>query len=272
MTDGMSAKDYQDLIVEEPITGIYVVRLNRPEKLNALSRGLFQEIDCLCACVERERAVRALVVTGAGRGFCAGADLGDITQLPDSSVPDFMRDQERGAAVIARFKRLPVPVIAAVNGPAAGGGLALALAADVRIASTGASFNVAFVRLGLSGCDVGVSWMLPRIVGFGYASEMMLTGRQVHADEAARIGLVNRVVEPAELLPTAMDLAQVMIANSPTGLKLTKEGLQLNVDAPSIEAAIALENRSQVLASRTEDAAAAMTAFVTKANPVFTGR
>lgn len=264
--------DFQHLLAVEPTTGIWVLTLNRPEKLNALHPELFDELDRLCAVVEQDPSVRVIVLTGAGRGFCAGADLGTITDLPNQTVQEFMAAQESGAGVIARLKGLSVPVIAAVNGAAAGGGLALALAADVRIAAPEARFNVAFVRLGLTGCDVGVSWMLPRIVGLGHASKMMLTGSMVGAEEALRIGLVNEVVDPDSLIARCLELAESMAANSPFGLQLTKEALQLNVDAPSLEAAIALENRNQVLASRTEDALVAMNAFVFKTAPEFTGR
>ncbi|MEV5004005.1 enoyl-CoA hydratase/isomerase family protein [Nocardioides sp. LML1-1-1.1] len=268
----LAAASFEHLLIEEVDGGIVVVTLDRPDKLNALHQGLWDELDLMCAVVEDDPSVRVVILTGAGRGFCAGADLSAITALPDTHVTTFMRFQESGAKVIARVKRLPVPVIAAVNGAAAGGGLALALAADVRIASQQARFNVAFIRLGISGCDVGVSWLLPRVVGLGHASELMLTGRLIDADEAARIGLANRVVEADELLPAARALATEMAANSPFALQLTKEGLQVNIDAGSIEAAIALENRNQVLASRTEDARIAMRAFVTKTAPVFTGR
>lgn len=263
---------FQHLLAQEEEPGIWRVTLNRPEKLNALHDELFDELDALCAVVERDPEVRVLVLTGAGRGFCAGADLATIRALPDDSVPGFWGRQAAGAAVIARLKNLPVPVVAAVNGPAAGGGLALALACDVRVAAPEARFNVAFVRLGLSGCDVGVSWLLPRVVGYGHASELMLTGRLVDADHAERIGLVNRVVPREELLDAALAIAREMAANSPFGLRLTKEGLQLGVDAPSLEAAIALENRNQVLASRTEDVHAALESFATGAPPRFTGR
>jgi enoyl-CoA hydratase/carnithine racemase len=267
----LTATTFAHLLVEEVEPGIVLVTLNRPDRLNALHDELWDELDLMCARVEQDSTVRVLVITGAGRGFCAGADLATITRLPEDSVTDFMRMQEHGAAVISRVKRLPVPVVAAVNGPAAGGGLALALAADVRIAVPSARFNVAFVRLGLSGCDVGVSWLLPRVVGLGHASELMLTGRLIDADEAARIGLVNRVVDADALLEESRVLAREMAANSPFALKLTKEGLQVNIDAGSIEAAIALENRNQVLASRTHDAVVAMQAFLDKSAPAFTG-
>jgi enoyl-CoA hydratase/carnithine racemase len=165
------------------------------------------------------------------------------------------------------------PMIAAVNGPAAGGGLALALACDIRIAAPEARFNVAFVRLGLSGADVGVSWLLPRVVGLGHASEMMLTGRLVEADEALRIGLVNSVAESNDaLIDTCLEKAAEIARNSPFGLRLTKQVLELAMDAPSLEAAIALENRNQVLASRTEDMGEAVAAFLQKRDPDFHNR
>ena len=268
----LATTTFAHLLVEEAEPGLFVVTLNRPGRLNAIHDELWDELDLLCAVVERDPDVRVVVLTGAGRGFCSGADLDTITALPDWGVTDFLRLQEKGARIVARVKALPVPVVAAVNGPAAGGGLALALAADVRVAAPEARFNVAFVRLGLSGCDVGVSWLLPRIVGLGHASELMLTGRLVGAEDAHRIGLVNRVVPADQLLPAALGLAAEMAANSPFALKLTKEGLQVNVDAGSIEAAIALENRSQVLASRSEDAPVAMAALVARERAVFTGR
>ncbi|MFD2422214.1 enoyl-CoA hydratase/isomerase family protein [Amycolatopsis pigmentata] len=252
----------------EMITGGTVLAtLHRPQRLNALSYDMWSDLARLVDLVDEDAETRVLVITGSGRGFCAGADLDFIDQLPRMRTEEFMRDQEFGAGVIAKLRHLPKPVIAAVNGPAAGGGLAIALAADVRIASPQAKFNVAFVRLGLSGCDVGVSWLLPRVVGLGHASELMLSGRLIDAAEACRIGLVNRVSE--DLPADAAALAAEFAANSPFGLRLTKQVLQLNVDAPSMEAAIELENRNQVLASRTDDMAEAVAAFRERRTPRF---
>jgi len=261
---------FRTLHVDGPRDGVVVVTLNRPERLNAITQEMFDELRALCDAVEREREVRAVVITGAGRGFCAGADLELIAALPGMDVPELTRAQENGARAISALKSLPAPVIAAVNGPATGGGLAVALAADVRIAAPQAVFNVAPVRLGLSGCDVGISWLLPRVVGLGHASELMLTGRLIDAAEALRIGLVNRVVPADTLQAAARELAAEVTANSPFGVRLTKEVLQLNVDAPSLQAAIAIENRNQILASRTEDAAEALRAFQEKRPAKFT--
>jgi enoyl-CoA hydratase/carnithine racemase len=268
----MTTYEFNTLRFDRPRDGVALVTLNRPGRLNAISTEMFDELNALCAAVEHDPDVRAVVLTGAGRGFCAGADLDTIGALSEMSVPEFMRVQEHGADAIAALKSLPKPVIAAVNGPAAGGGLAIALAADVRIAAPEARFNVAFVRIGLSGCDVGVSWLLPRVVGLGHASELMLTGRLIDALEAERIGLVNRVVPAERLLGAAGEVAAEIAANSPFGVRLTKQVLQLNVDAPSLQAAIAIENRNQVLASRTEDMAEALRAFHEKRPAEFTGR
>ena len=257
----MTSYEFTTIRVDEPRDGVALVTLDRRDKLNAIDMVMWYELHALCRTLEADPAVRAIVLTGAGRGFCAGADLESIGALADTTVEEFMRIQEHGASAIAAVKALPKPVIAAVNGPAAGGGLALALAADVRIAAPEAKFNVAFVRLGLSGCDVGVSWLLPRVVGLGHASELMLTGRLIDAAEAERIGLVNRVVAADDLLDAATGVATETVANSPFGVRLTKEALQLNVDAPSLHAAIALENRNQALASRSAGMAEALRAF-----------
>jgi enoyl-CoA hydratase len=168
--------------------------------------------------------------------------------------------QERVASLATALRGLPQPVVAAVNGPAAGGGLALALASDVRVCSPDARFNVAFVKLGLSGCDVGVSHLLPRIVGLGLASELMLTGRSVDGEEALRIGLANRLVDADRLLDESLALAREIAANSPFGVRMTKQVLRRNAEASTLESAIDLENRTQILATRTHDLVEAVTA------------
>jgi enoyl-CoA hydratase/carnithine racemase len=165
-----------------------------------------------------------------------------------------------------------VPVIAAVNGPAAGGGFALALAADIRIASTEAAFNAAFVRIGLSAGDLGTSWLLTRLIGPAATSEICFTGRPVQAAEALDLGLVNSVSEPGALLADALSLAAAIAANSPGGVQLSKRALQANLEAASYAAAIELENRGQALLTRTEDMAEALAALGEKRPPVFTGR
>jgi enoyl-CoA hydratase/carnithine racemase len=266
------ANTLQHIVLEHVREGVLLATLNRPEKLNALSFAMFAEVWKLCDLVARDTAVRVLVITGAGRGFCAGLDLSEAASLPSMAVQEMLEGQEEWAASITALRLLPKPVIAAVNGPAAGAGMSLALAADIRIGSPEARFSAAFVRVGLSGGDCGSSWLLPRIVGMGHASEIMFTGRLVEAAEAERIGLLNRVVAAKQLLDSCYELAEEIAANSPLGIRLSKQALQINVDAPSLEAALELENRNQVLATRTEDMVEAITAFREKRKPMFTGQ
>jgi enoyl-CoA hydratase len=245
--------------------GVALLTLDRPERLNALNRELVEDLHMALDDVAADETVRVVVLTGAGRGFCAGLDLKE--PMTGDGVVGSLAAQERIAGIMLKLHALPQPVIAAVNGAAAGGGLALALASDVRLAAPEARFNVAFVKIGVSGADMGTSYFLPRIVGAGHASELMLTGRLVGAEEAARIGLANRVVPPGELLDAARDLAAEIVANAPFGVRMTKEVLRHNVDAQSAAAAIALENRTQILAVQTGQIVEAMTAFAEKRPP-----
>lgn len=263
-----------DLSVERVGDGVSLLTLRRPERLNALTWALIDALREVIADIGRDDGCRVLVLTGEGRGFCSGLDL---KEEPDAlgetrTMVDVLRRQERVAELATALHGLQQPVVAAVNGPAAGGGLALALAANVRLGATSASFVASFVRLGLSACDVGVSYFLPRIVGLGMASELMLTGRKVEANEALRIGLVSRIVEEGTLREEALAIAAQIASNSPFGVTMTKRVLALNVDAASLHAAIELENRTQVLATRTEDMSEALSAFREKRAPRFAGR
>jgi enoyl-CoA hydratase/carnithine racemase len=262
---------YNTLRVEQPRSGVVVAYLDRPERLNAITFEMFEEFLTLQRQVDGDADARVLIVTGAGRGFSAGLDLDEAATLPDMPAAVMLAGQESWGRSIAGFRHMGKPVIAAVNGAAAGAGFALALAADIRVASTTAKFNAAFVKIGLSGGDVGTSWMLPRLVGLGRAYEILLTGRFVGAQEAADIGLVTDVVDPDKLLLRAIEIADVICGNSPVGMALTKQVLQINVDAPSLEAALALENRNQVLATRTDDMREALRAFREKRTPRFVG-
>jgi enoyl-CoA hydratase len=258
--------------------GVRVLTLDRPERLNAMSLPLIDDLHAALDEVRDDPDARVLVLTGAGRGFCAGLDLVDLS--PSGSNPGGGRGrvqrgmdlQQRIAALVPKLRGLRIPVIAAVNGAASGGGLALALASDVRIAASSARFNVAFVRIGLSGCDIGVSWLLPRWIGASRAFELLLTGRMVESDEAERIGLVTRVVDDAELLEAAMTTARQICANSPTGVWMTKEVMWSNLEVGSLQAGIDLENRTQIMTSFTEDMGEAVGAFLEKRPPVFRNR
>jgi enoyl-CoA hydratase/carnithine racemase len=268
----MAMPDFETLTLERPQSGTALITLNRPERLNALSFASFDELQEVCARLDSDPETRVVVVTGAGRGFCSGLDLDDAARLSSMTTPAITAGQEHWAATVSILRRLPQPIIAAVNGVAAGGGLSLALAADIRIASSSARFNAAFVRIGLSAGDLGVSWTLPRVIGLGRAAELMYTGRFVEAREAEAIGLVNRVVEPDDLLASSFELAEQIAANSPYGVRLSKQVLQANVDAPSLERALELENRCQVLATRTEDMDEALGAFRAGREPEFQNR
>lgn len=257
----------EGVALERAAEGVTVIRLQRPRRLNALTFEMFDRIAAACAEVEADESCRVAIVTGSGRGFCAGLDLDDVAKLERMSAPEMLAGQERWAAGITALRRLRKPVIAAVNGAAAGAGMGLALAADIRLAAETAVFVPAFVRVGLTGGDVGVSWLLPRLVGMARATEILLTGRNVEAAEAERIGLVSRVVKPEELLDEALEVAASITRHSPFGIRLTKQVLQTNVDAPSLEAALELENRNQVLATRTRDMQEALDAFLSRRDP-----
>jgi enoyl-CoA hydratase len=254
-----------ELVGEE----IALATLNRPERLNALTLPMFDELHELQRWVEGDRAVRVLILTGAGRGFCAGLDLADAAKLLDMTTQQMWTGQRHWANAVAGFRHLTKPVIAAVNGASAGAGFGLALASDIRIGSTAAKFNAAFVRIGLSAGDTGTSWMLPRLIGLGRAYEILLTGRMVDANEALAIGILTDVVAPEVLLDRAISIAELICGNSPFGMALTKPLLQLNIDAPSLDAAIALENANQTLCTRTADMREALEAFGERRAPNF---
>jgi enoyl-CoA hydratase len=261
--------------------GVVVLTLNRPEKLNAMNATLVTELHQALDEVGRRPECRVIVLTGAGKGFCAGLDLGGYGGAPQDEghgtgrVQQGFAVQQQIAALIPRLRRLRQPVIAAVNGAASGGGFALVLGSDVRIAAAGpggAKFNAAFVRIGLSACDIGTSWLLPRIVGVARAQELMLTGRIFDAAEALRIGLVVETPEPADLLRRAYEEAELILRNSPFGVQMTKEVMWSALEIPGLQAAIDLENRTQIMTSFTEDHREAMTAFVERRDPNFGNR
>lgn len=246
------------LELDRPGDGVAVLRLNRPQRLNAINEAMQTELRDLLGELAVDGAVRAVVLTGAGRGFCAGIDVRDFgPSMLEASAPalERMRFQERMAALAEAVRALPQPVIAAVNGPCVGAGLALCLAADIRICSATASFGNAAILLGLSGAEMGMSYHLPRIVGTSVAADWMLTGRTVSAAEADRRGLVSEVVEPEGLAGRAAELASLIAGHAPLGAQLTKRALQINTDATSLQSALELENRNQVITHATDEAA-----------------
>ncbi len=243
---------YQTFIFTEIEPKVGLVTLNRPEQLNAINVAMLDEFKDLFAVLSKDDAIRILIITGGGRGFCAGADLNDAVAHKDSEAfadpESFLRlVQERYASLILGLRRIPQPVIAAVNGVAAGGGFSLALACDIRVATPEASFVASFANIGLTGGELGTSYLLPRLIGVARSSEILLTGQKVRGEEAERMGLVNKMVAKEALLEAALSYARPMIAKGIGPLKLTKRALDQNIDAPSLEAAINLENRNQTI-------------------------
>jgi len=247
--------------------------LNRPESLNAMNRTLVRELRDFFSGLAADTDTRVVVLRGAGRAFCAGLDLkqnaGDTN---DGSVPAGLRSQREISELVIMMRRAPQPIIACVHGAACGGGFALALGADVRLAGTSARMNAAFIRIGLSACDVGVSYFLPRMVGASIAAELLLTGDFIDAARAERLGLVSRVVPDEQLTAAAGETAANMLRNTPLGLRLTKECLNASLDAGSLEQVIAMEDRNQILCARTEDFREGITAFLQKRPPTFSDR
>ena len=247
------------LELDRPRPGVVVVRLNRPERLNAINEVMQTELGQALGDLAADPSVHAVVLTGSGRGFCAGIDMRDFgPNVPEATAPalDRMRFQEAMAALPEAVRQMPQPVVAAVNGPCVGAGLALCLAADIRICSAEASFGNAAILLGLSGAEMGMSYHLPRIVGTSVAADWMLTGRTVTATEADRRGLVSELVEPDQLAARALELASLIADLAPLGAQLTKRALQINTDAACLASALELENRNQVISHATDDAAA----------------
>lgn len=261
------------LVVDSPADGVVRLLLDRPERLNAMTSDLVEGLHVAFSRLAVDRTCRAVVLTGAGKGFCAGLDLGGYGTAPHSeglgATQASFEVQRHIASLIPHMRSIPQPVIAAVNGAAAGGGLALVLGSDIRIASTASKFNVAFVRVGFSACDIGTSWLLPRIVGVARAQEMMLTGRIIDSEEALRIGLVVDVVDQEDLMAAALEKAEQVIRNTPFGIALTKEAMWTALEIPAMQSAIDLENRQQILSSHTADASESMRAFIEKRPPVY---
>ena len=236
------------LAFDEHPHGIVVMSVNRPHRANSQTVEMFGEIAWASA-VLRNAPLRALIITGAGgKAFCTGFDLNEVDVLTRMSVSDFTDLVETAASGSTGLRALPYPVIAAVSGPAAGGGLSLALAADIRIADNTASFSAGFVRVGLSIGELGTSWNLVRLIGPGRAAEMAFTGRTVRATEAFRIGLADRLTETATAFDAAIELAETIAENSDDSMRSTKNALVRNLENTAFRAAVEVDTRGQALA------------------------
>ena len=244
------------------------VIMNRPAQLNALNTQLVTELREVFQGLYFDRTVRVVILRGEGRAFCAGLDLKE-TSAGKSSIEASLDKQRSIAEIYVAMRRCPQPIISCVQGAASGGGFAFALASDIRILSDDARMNAAFIRIGLSACDMGVSYFLPRMIGQSLASEYMLTGRFIDARRAYEIGLANRVVPAASLLAEADAFAQDMLYASPLGLRLTKDCLNHSIDASGLEAVMAIEDRNQMLTANDPNFREGVAAFMEKRAPKY---
>jgi enoyl-CoA hydratase len=256
------------LLVDEPAAHVRRLTLNRSEQLNAMTSELCEALHGELRAIAVDRACRAVILTGAGRGFCAGLDLHGYGAAPENDGSDEPRDrlanQQHMSTLILALRALPQPVIAAVNGPAAGFGLALSLGCDIRYASHAAVFRAAFLNIGVSNCDMGTSWLLPRLIGASRSHELMLTARLLDAEEALRIGLVADVVDGELLAERALEAATQIAALAPWGVRLTKRGMWSALEIPSEQAAVEYEDRQQIMSTFGRAVPEAIDAFLHK--------
>jgi enoyl-CoA hydratase len=241
--------------ITKPRPHVSLITLNRPERMNALSFDTVQPLHDAILEAGADNDTWVVILTGAGRGFCSGLDLEDHGVPPNIAGLPMSRIATRAMAIfsdlVPAMRGIPQPIVGAINGPSYGGGLCLAVACDIRLAATSATFCGAGIKNGLTGTELGISWILPRAIGAAHAFELILTGREVNAREAERIGLVSRVVADAELLDTALDVADQICAHSPHGVAMTKRVLWSNLETGSLHAAMDLEARNQLLVRMT---------------------
>ncbi|MEQ8230301.1 MAG: enoyl-CoA hydratase/isomerase family protein [Gammaproteobacteria bacterium] len=242
--------------------------LNRPDRLNTINPRMCDELTDYFERLRTDHRVRVVVLRGAGRAFCAGYDLRDADGVNQSPMTG-MRVQQQVSQVFIRMRRCPQPIVCLAHGATTGGGFAFALASDVRIVTPDTRMNVAMIKVGMSGCDVGISYFLPRAVGQSVAAELMMTGRFLDAARAERLGLVSAVVDADVLEESGRAMARDMLATSPLGLRLTKEGLNMAIDAPSLEAAAMLEDRGQILCASAGLFREGIDAFLEKRDPSY---
>lgn len=261
---------YETLLIENK-GDVEWLTLNRPDSLNALNPKMVSELHDYFRGLAERREVRIVVLRGAGRAFCAGLDLKNERESNESaanvSVQSGLKAQRDIANIVMAMRRCPQPIISLIQGPACGGGFSLALASDIRIAAKGARMNCAYIRIGLGGCDIGSSYFLPRLMNASLAAELILTGKFISAERALSLGLLAQVVDEDQLEAAAQEDIRLMLTTSPLGLRLSKEALNFNIDAPGMEAAIALEDRNQILAAQTDDFREGVSAFLGKRAP-----
>jgi enoyl-CoA hydratase len=265
--------------------GIGILTLNRPEKLNAISFQMEEELHSILDHLMVNLNCRIIILKGAGRAFCAGTDLQEGLILNSKKVQESYKKyycldvtepikrklyyQWRISQLIVKMRKINQPIIAIIQGPAAGGGFSFVLAADIRIASEEAQFINSPINIGLTGADIGASYFLPRLIGMSTAAEILYTGRTVNGKEAKEIGLVSKLVVKDKLLTAAVELAEEMLKKSPIGLRMTKKAINLSLDSPSLDTIIQFENSSQVITFSSKDMNEASSAFFEKRDPKY---
>ena len=250
---------------------IEILTLNRPRELNAVTPEMIGELADYFAALHDRPAIRVVILRGNGREFCAGAELGsDAFAAPGKGRPQRqLRMQQNYSSVIRLMRSCPQPIIGLLHGAACGAGFSLLLACDVRFAAPDARMNAAYIRIGVGGCDMGSGYLLPRLVGLSVTSELLLTGRFLKADRAKAIGLISDITAADELLAKGLEFAAEMLRVSPLGLRLTKQAFNVLIDAPSLDAALMMEDRQQVMLLETSDHAEAVAAFRERRDPTY---
>ena len=241
--------------------------INRPDALNTLNPPLVNALRTTFESLKDQRDIRIVVLRANGRVFCAGLDLQEGGWGVEDTPQSLLSMQRDISDIYRAMRRCPQPIISLVQGAACGGGFSLALASDIRIATPSTRMNAAYIRAGLSACDMGCSYFLPRLIGLSIASELMMTGKFIDAKRALQVNLISEIVDEEDLIATAQGYVNEMLLTSPMGLRLTKEWLNFSIDAPSLEAAMAIEDRQQTLIALTSDAKEAIGAFLEKRSP-----
>jgi enoyl-CoA hydratase/carnithine racemase len=241
--------NYETIEYEVQEDGIGVLSLNRPRKYNSVNQRMMEELEDFWRDRLYDLDTHIIILRGNGkRGFCAGLDMKEIMKMaPDMDTDLFYGFQARLARLTLAMRRAPQPIISAIHGAGAGMGFSFALSSDVRVLSRDARFSAAYINIGLGGADMACSYFLPRLIGAGRAYEFMLTGNFMSAEEAMSLGLASRLVEGEQLMETALELARTMNSKNPMGLRLTKEAINMNLDAGGLEQALNMEDRNQTL-------------------------
>ena len=282
--------EFETIKFELQDSGIGILTLNRPDKLNAMNFQMIEDLHTLLDPLMINLDCRVLILKAAGRAFCAGLDLRESMVLQSKKKPEELKKkfffirapdkdlikakmygQWRTSHLIIKMRKISQPIIVIIQGPATGAGFTFVLAADIRIAGENAKFANSFINIGFSGADLSSSYHLPRLIGMSRAAEILYTGRFIDAQEAERIGLINKVVKGDEnnLLMAALEITEDLLTKSPLGLRMTKEAINLSLDSPSLETIMQLENRSQMLCSTSADLLEGVNAFFEKRKPKY---